>query len=246
MRAAEHLLSWGGMPALLHLDEGDRRDWLRSYIDTYLQRDLGDLARVRDLGPFARLQRLTALRTAGVLSYAELARDAGTSPSTARNYLEYLRLSYQAFLLPPYATNKTTGTIKAPKVYWGDLGLARQLAGAWGPVTGELFETAVVNEAVKTVKTAGLEAELSFYRTRGGGEVDLIAETPRGVVAVEAKARPTWSRVDLRGLRGLSARLGDALVAGVLVTLAGPTGGEIERADEEGRLWVVPFHRLFT
>ena len=206
------------------------------------QRDVADLARLSDLEPFFRFQRLAALRTGNLLSYAELARDAGTSPGTARNYLEYLRISYQAFLLQPYARNLTSSVVKTPKLYWSDVGIARHLQGNWGQLTGELFETLVVAEAVKLLRTLGLAAEATFYRTRSGLEVDLLLETSAGVIAIEAKSRATWAPADFRGLRALAAGLGPKLVAGLVVT----TGDTIEPVADDPRLWAIGLSRLFT
>ncbi|MBM3147810.1 MAG: ATP-binding protein, partial [Actinobacteria bacterium] len=202
--AARHLATWGGMPALLHLAADERRDWLRSCHDTYLQRDLGDLVRLRDLAAFHRFQRLAALRSGTVLGYADLARDAGTSPATARNCLEYLRLSYQAFLLQPFASSTMTGLVKAPKLFRADLGVVRYLAGSWGPAPGALFETLVVAEAVKLIRTLSLDAEPRHYRTRSGAEIDLLVETPDGVLAFEAKARAGRASADFRTMRHLA------------------------------------------
>jgi len=242
LAAFTHVARWGGMPELLHLDDADRRQWLRSYHDTWLQRDLADLARLRDLEPFATFQRLAALRTGGLLSYADLARDAGLSAATARNYLEYLRLSYQAFLLPPFRENLTSAVVKTPKLYWSDVGVARHLGGVQGPLTGPLFETLVVAEAVKIVRTLGLEVEPFFYRTRSGLEVDLVLATPAGLLALEAKARPAWDPSDLRGLRALAEALGTRFLGGLVVT----SGGPLEPARDDRRFWSVPAHRLFT
>lgn len=239
--AASHLETWGGMPELTHLPAPERLDWLRSYHDTYLQRDLADLVRLRDLEPFHRFQRLAAFRTGGLLSYADLARDAGTSPNTARNYLEYLRLSYQAFLLPPWSGNSATGLVKSPKIYWADLGIARTLTGIHGPAPGPLFESLVVAEAQKLSRTLSLEAELSFYRSRSGLEVDLLVDTPKGLLAFEIKARESSSAVDFRPLRLLADRLGKRLLASFVVT----SGGSLARGPADGPFWAIPFHRLF-
>ncbi len=114
LQALKQLAQWGGMPGLLSLGDADRKTWLRSYQQTYLERDLGDLARLRDLHPFRTLQRLCMLRSGQLLSYSELARDAALAVSTTRRYLEYLRISYQAFLLPPYKRNLTSSTVKMP------------------------------------------------------------------------------------------------------------------------------------
>ena len=240
--ALRHLGQWGGMPELVHLGDADRRQWLRSYHDTYLQRDLADLARLSDLAPFTTFQKLAALRTGGVLSYADLARDAGVSPSTARSYLEYLKLSYQAFLLPPFRENLTSSVVKAPKLYWADLGIARHLAGFAGPLSGALFETLVVGEAVKLVRTLGLEVEAFYYRTRSGMEVDALLSSPRGVLALEAKARPSWVASDLGAMKAVAGALGTRFRGGIVVT----SGGKLERASSDDRFWSVPAHRLFS
>jgi len=247
--AADHLAAWGGMPALLGLSDERRRDWLSSYHDTYLQRDLTDLARLSDLEPFHRFQKLAALRSAGIVSYAELARDAGTSPKTARNYLEYLRLSYQAFFLQPYRASRAASTVKAPKIFWSDIGLMRHLSGNWGPVTGALFETLVVAEAMKLLRTVVPAAEAFYHRTHGGSEVDLVVETPHGILAFEAKSRSSWAQRDFRALRRFAADIGDRFMAGIVVTGwdgAGAQGEpQVEQVDDDPSLWAVPFHRLF-
>ena len=248
-QSADHLAAWGGMPSLLHLSHERRRRWLASYHDTYLQRDLGDLARLSDLEPFHRFQRLAALRSAGIVSYADLARDAGTAPRTARNYLEYLRLSYQVFLLQPFRPSRTAATVKAPKLFWSDVGLVRHLTGNWGPATGALYENLVVAEAVKLLRTAAADVGSFYHRTYGGSEVDLILETSRGILAIEAKSRPTWAPRDFSALRRLAADIGGRFAAGIVVTGSDPVGGslhdQIERVDDDPPLWAVPFHRLF-
>lgn len=84
IEALEHLARWGGMRELLSLDDEDRREWLRSYQQTWLERDLADLTRLSDLLPFRALQRLAMMRSGQLLNYAELGRDAAVSAATAR------------------------------------------------------------------------------------------------------------------------------------------------------------------
>jgi uncharacterized protein len=174
-RKAEHqILAWGGMPALLHLSEDDRWQWLKNYGYTYLERDLGDLARLDDLMPFRKFQRLSALRSGMLLNYSQIARDTGISVDTARRYLEYLRISFQALLLQPYHRNLTSSVVKTPKLFWTDVGIWRQLTGFKGETTGQLYETMVVAEILKWMRTNQEEGELFFYRTRSGMEIDLL------------------------------------------------------------------------
>ena len=102
LAAVDHISRWGGMPGLLPLPSDERHDWLRSYQQTFLERDLMDLVRLRDLAPFRTLQKLSMLRSGRILSFSELARDAGIAVNTARRFIEYLRISYQTILLQPW------------------------------------------------------------------------------------------------------------------------------------------------
>lgn len=240
-RAAQtYLLRWGGMPALLHLPEEERWKWLRDYEYTYLERDLSDLARLDDLEPFRKFQKLAALRSGKLLQYSEMARDAGVSVDTARRYLEYLRISYQSILLQPYHRNITSSVIKTPKLYWVDVGLLRQLCGFQGEPTGEMYETHVVGEFVKWMKTVQRAGELYFYRTRSGLEIDLILETRQGIIGMEIKSRETLTSADLRPLRDVAAGLGSEWRGGIVIY----RGKEIRKIAEPS-IWAVPSQRLF-
>jgi predicted AAA+ superfamily ATPase len=240
LTAEAHLSQWGGMPALLPLPEEERWKWLRDYEYTYLERDLSDLARLDDLEPFRKFQRLSALRSGKLLQYSELARDADVSVDTARRYLEYLRISYQSILLQPYHRNITSSVIKTPKLYWVDMGILRQLTGYRGEPTGDLFETFVVGELFKWMKTVQRADSLYFYRTRSGLEVDLLLETNMGIIGMEIKSRETVTRSDTRPLRDVAAGLGNEWRGGIVIY----RGNEI-RKIEEPSIWAVPSRRLF-
>ena len=238
--AVDHLGRWGGMPELLRLDDEDRRRWLRSYQATFFERDLADLVRLSDLRPFRTLQELVMLRTGQLVSWAELGRDAGLSAGTARQYLEYLRISYQAVLLRPFHRNLTSAVVKAPKVYWTDLGTLRHGTQQWGRLDGALFETLIVMEIHKWLRTRGRDVRLSFYRTRSGMEVDLMLDRGDRVLAAEIKQRATVTRRDTRGLRSVAEGLGSEWGGGLVIY----GGRTIEQLDAEHDLWAVPAHRL--
>ncbi len=185
----EYLIRWGGMLALINIkDEVRKRAWLRDYLVTYLERDLGDLARMNDLMPFRKFQELAALRCSNLLSYSELARDAGIGTETARRYLEYLSISYQAVLLPPHHKNLTSSLIKTPKLFWLDNGLLRHLSGlGFDVITGQLYDNYVASEMIKYFRSTQKTEALSFYRTRSGMEVDFCLETGGGLIGIEVK-----------------------------------------------------------
>jgi len=242
LREAEtYLLKWGGMPALLPLSEEDRWKWLKDYVYTYLERDLSDLARLDDLVPFRTFQKLSALRSAQLLNYSELSRDAGLSVDTARRYLQYLNLSYQTVLLQPYYRNITSSVIKTPKLYWVDVGLLRQLGGFRSEHLGQVYETMVVGEFIKWIRTAQKQAEIYFYRTRSGMELDMLIQTSSGLIGIEIKSRKTFSKADLRTMKKISQRLGNEWRGGLLVNQ-----GNVLRKIDEPNIWVIPSRRLFT
>jgi len=241
-RAAEdYLLAWGGMPALLSLSPEERWQWLKDYEYTYLERDLGDLARLDDLLPFRTFQKLSALRSGQLLNYSEIARDAGLSVDTVRRYLEYLRLSYQTILIQPYYKNITSSLVKSPKIYWLDVGLLRHLTGLRIEVSGALYETMVVGEIIKWIKTMRRDVEVYFYRTRSGMEVDLLLVTQHGIIGVEIKARRFVAPPDWRALREISGRLGGEWLGGLVIY----RGSQINEVCKPG-IWAIPSRRLFT
>lgn len=240
IRAVEHLQRWGGMPELVRLNDDDRREWLRSYQQTFLERDLRDLANIHDLAPFRKLQQLVMLRSGGLLSYSELARDAGISVDTSRRYLEYCRMSYQVVILPPFSKNLTSQVIKTPKIYWLDSGLLRQGTSQWGMMTGPMFETLVLSEIHKWIHTMACDAEMTFYRTRSGMEVDLVIRTPSGILGIEIKNRAMLHDKDMKSLKPLAAALGTEWLGGMVVY----RGNRLYHMTNSPDIWAVPIHRL--
>ena len=239
--AIEHLARWGGMPGLLQLEADDRKNWLRSYQHTYLERDLRDLARLDDLAPFRKLQELAMLRTGQLLTYSGLARDAQISVSTAKRYMQYLELTYQILLLRPFSENLTSAAVKSPKAYWLDLGLLRETTMQFGPMTGAMFETLVVSEFFKWVRTQSTDVRLSFYRTRSGMELDLLVRVPMGFFGFEIKNRERVHRKDLRTLKVVADALGERWLGGGVIH----RGAALETLDTARDLWAIPVHRLF-
>jgi len=238
----DHVIAWGGMPALLELEEDEHRwIWLEEYCRTYLQRDVSDLGRVSDLDNFVRLERAASHRTAGILNYADLARDADLSPLTAKKYMRYLDLSYQTFLLDAFRKPGATRFIKAPKLHWVDIGVQRALSGLRSGLTGPQFESVVVGELVKLAKSLRLDVEMSYLRTKDGREVDLLVRLPTGAyLAWEVKSSARAAPADARHLRGLEPLLDGPLLAGFILY----RGREVHAWDKN--LFALPAPVLFA
>ena len=240
-QAEQYLLQWGGMPALLHIPEEERWKWLKDYEYTYLERDLADLAKLNDLDPFKIYQRLAAARSGHLLNYSEIARDAGLSTDTARRYLEYLKLSYQIIILPPYYKNISSQIIKTPKIYWVDIGLCRQLTNNKGSdVSGHLYETMVIGEIFKWIKTAQIDASMYFYRTQAGLELDALIETAHGFIGFEIKNKKNIASKDTKSMRTIAKALNSKWLGGIIVY----QGNTIEQITDPN-IWQIPSFQLF-
>jgi predicted AAA+ superfamily ATPase len=153
---------------------------------------------------------------------------------------KYLNISYQVLLLQPYHKNITSTVVKTPKLYWTDIGILRQMTGFKGDVTGQLYETMVVGEMIKWIRTWQRDTVLYFYRTRSGMEVDLFLETEHGLIGIEIKSRTNVSGKDIRPLREIAGRLGERWSGGLVVYM----GKKIFRIAEPN-IWAVPSRRLF-
>jgi len=237
--ALEQLACWGGMPALLRLPPGERRTWLRAYDANCLKRDPENPTR-RTLVPFQRFQRICAAATGRHLSIAEVAQQSGVSTAAGRRYLAVLSDSSQALLLPPYPDQLTGPVVKAPKIHWADLGLWRHLAAYYGELTGPLFETLVITEICKWIRTAGLAVDLTSYRSRSGLEIDLLMTTQQGVWGIVVKHSANLRAADWEPLRRAGEALGDRWRGGIVVS----AGARLERLDRE--IWAVPAERLLV
>jgi len=199
-------LSYGGYPALTAdgLSDDDRFEWLKNYVRTYLERDIRDLASFRDLDAFVKLQRYLAQQTATTITVSSVATQLGLSSRTVQRYIRYFEASYQALSLPAWSGNPNKRLTKAPKVHYLDNGVLQAVLQKRGGITGFEFESLVVSEIFKQLRSARIDAPLYHFRTQDGREVDLLVEFPAGYVAIEVKMADRVSVSDARHLKGLA------------------------------------------
>lgn len=211
----------GGFPELWQRPELDRDLWMGSYVATYLERDIRQVLNVGDLRDFDRFLRASALRAGQLLSYADLARDVGIAPNTAKRWLSVLEASQQVFLLEPYHRQRTKRLIKAPKLYFADTGLLCHLLGFRAPADllahpmwGAVWENFVISEVRKRLLDTGKPPALWSWRTASGDEVDLLVETgPERFMALECKTAQQVTSDSLKGIRRAAAEYGSNAIA---------------------------------
>lgn len=190
--------------------------WFRSYVTTYVERDVRDVARLTDVVAFGKLVRLAGLQTANLLNVHNLAVDAGLDQRTAARYLEVMEVTFQAERLAPWQANVRKRLVKTPKLYLHDSGLACHLAGITRPEdleghpsAGALFETWARAELRKAAALTSV-GSASFYRTHLGKEVDFVLERGRTRLGIEVKWTESVTRPDLAGLRDMQDAMGKA------------------------------------
>ncbi len=211
---------WKGFYPRIYDAGLDPSDALSFYVGTYLERDVREVENVRNLRNFARFLRLAAGRTGQVLNVSSIAADAGISPKVATDWLSILEASYIVTFLKPWHANVNKRLVKAPKLYFLDVGLACSLIGiteprqlAVHPLRGALFETMVVGERLKKMANACDHGETFYYRDSNGNEIDLLMPGADGMRLCEIKSGATFSgdwtatMERLKGLFGSDARL---------------------------------------
>ena len=171
-----------------------------SYFQTYVERDVRQLIKLKDVVLFEKFMKLLAGRVGQVINYQSLSNDVGVDGATIKSWLAILEASYVIFRLPPYYENFGKRVIKTPKIYFMDTGLLCYLLGierveqvVRDPLIGNLFENLVVLEALKARYNKGLASNLYFFRDNQGHEIDLLHKQGSELKGIEIKSSSTWN-----------------------------------------------------
>jgi predicted AAA+ superfamily ATPase len=216
----------GGYPAALARKSPRRRmAWYRDYIETLVQRDVRDVARIRSLDVLPRLLALAAGQTARLLNASDLASPFQISRPTIQEYVSLLERLFLLEELPPWHANRMSRLVKTPKLHVGDSGLAAALLGFDAPALiadretfGQLVETFVLQELRRQASWHEDEFRFHHFRDHHAAEVDVVIErSGREVAGIEVKAGASVNSGDFRGLRRLQESAGRRFVAGAVI-----------------------------
>lgn len=217
----------GGYPMPVLRRGMDVGDYFRSYVQTYVERDVQALTQVGNQAAFVRMMRSAAMRTGQQLVYSDLARDADVSPKTAAAWLSILQASGIVALLEPYYVNTTKRLSKTPKLYFLDTGLCSWLAG-WdspeqlqnGMLAGAILETWVYGQLVRSFANVGQRPNLCYYRDRDGAEVDFVLVKNGCLYPMEVKRSSSPSTSDLKWAARIPLGEGMQLKPGIVFCTA--------------------------
>lgn len=241
-----HVLA-GGFPEAVARTPARARAWHRSYLRTLIERDVRDVANIRDPQELMRLLELMALRTGQLLNVSSLANELGVRRETVDHYLAVCERLFLLRRLQPWHSNRAKRLIKTPKVHLVDSGLCATLADLEAADAigqrqrfGHLLETFVVQQLAAQAGWTAPELKLWHYRDKDQVEVDLVITRGREVWGVEVKAAATVTSRDGPGLRRLADQCGADFKGGALLYTGSST-----LPLETGNCMAVPMARLW-
>ncbi len=210
----ETALSFGGLPKLLELPEiGDRHEYLRGYVRTYLKEEIVVEQIVRKIDPFRDFLKVAAQTNGQIINFSRIASDVGADDKTIHSYFQILEDTLLGFFLPPYHRSIRKRQRGAPKFYLFDTGVKRSLDQTLRsdlvPQTyayGKAFEHLVILEAFRLNEYFRLDFDFSYLRTKDDAEIDLVIERPgRKTLLVEIKSGTRVGEREVAGLERLAA-----------------------------------------
>lgn len=239
----------GGYPVpVLRSDRRRQRDWYRNYLESILQRDVPEIARIAHLEVLPKLMSALGARTSRLFNAAELSAPFEISRPTIATYVSLLRRIFLVDLLPPWHTNQVNRLVKTPKLHVVDTGLVTAMLGHDAEsldedreLLGSLVETFVFQELQRLASGSSHVHKFHHYRDRDGHEVDIVVERDgRKLVGVEVKAGSTVRASDFRGIRRLRDSAGSRFTRGVIFY----DGEEVLSFGKD--LLAVPLSKLWT
>lgn len=213
----------GGYPMACRRPPARARQWLRHYLHSIIERDIHDVAQVKDGEDIARLIELLAHRTGTLLNVSDLATALGHTRVTMERHLAILEKLFLIRRLPAWHRNASKRLVKTPKVHLCDSGLAAMLAGltedGWigeRQRFGHLLESFVLQQLVAQAGWTDPDLRFWHYRDKDQVEVDCVITRGSTIWGVEVKAAATVDSSDAKGLRRLAEHAGADFAAGIV------------------------------
>lgn len=182
----EEYIKYGGYPKIVLTPEVEiKNKYINQIIDTYIKKDIRDLAEIKDVDKFNKLIEVLASQSGNLLNVAELSNVVNLSKQTIEKYLFLLEETYIIKLLHPFSKNKRKELFKTPKVFLFDTGLLNILWFKEFPkeILGSVFETSIFSELVKKYGSDNVY----FWRTTDKKEIDFILRDKNNLIPIEAK-----------------------------------------------------------
>jgi predicted AAA+ superfamily ATPase len=217
-------LIWQGFYPRIHDKQIDSYKWYENYLLTYVERDVRNLLKIKNLLTFSQFLKLTASQSGQLMNYANLSNAIGVSIPTIKEWIGILETSGLIFILPPYFKNFSKRIVKTPKLYFADTGLLCHLLSIRHvdhlkshPLLGSLFETFMVSECFKRFYNLGERPPLYFWRDQSGNEVDLLIHDGLSSYPLEFKLSGSYHSDFKKGIDRWLALEGNPAETGAVI-----------------------------
>jgi len=215
----------GYMPELVFNDKKKWEFFYSSYVQTYIERDVRDLINISDESKFLKFMISLASRSGELLNYGAVANEVGVSNETVKRWVSVLRTSRIIYLMEPYFNNHLKRVIKTPKIYFMDVGLLAYLTKwptpetlANGAKAGNIFETFVVSEIIKSYLNVGIiNPPIYFYRDKDKKEIDLIIEEAEKIYPIEIKMSASPDKEMAKNFSVLKGKIDKEIGTGIII-----------------------------
>lgn len=227
--SAESMILNGFYPQLLN-EKMSRSEFYRNYVNTYVERDIRTILKIKDYDNFRRFLVSVASRIGTNVDLTAISSESGVSTKTVSEWLSVLEQSFICYRLPPYFVNRTKRLVKTPKLYFYDTGVACSVLGIENEeqlssdrLRGSLFENMIISDMLKRKYNSNSGEDYYFYRTSDGIEVDAVRAYGRKLYPIEIKMSSTFDPSWAKGLNVFLKEYEDSAASGCIVY-----GGEEE------------------
>lgn len=192
----------------IHDKHIDSYKWHENYLLTYVERDVRNLLKVKNLLLFSNFLKLVAAQSGQLMNYANISNSIGVSVPTIKEWVSILETSGLIFILPPYFENFSKRIVKTPKIYFVDTGLLCHLLSIRNidhlkthPLLGSIFENFMISECFKRFYNLGETPPLYFWRDQSGNEVDLLIHGGMSGFPIEVKLSQSYHSDFKKGIQ---------------------------------------------
>jgi predicted AAA+ superfamily ATPase len=239
----------GGYPEAVRRSPARARTWQNQYLLSLIERDIHDIASVKDGANVTRLLEYASLNTAQLLNLSSLSKALSFSRATVESYLSILERLFLIQRLPAWHSNRSKRLIKTPKVHLCDSGLASTLsqlrANQWNearPRFGHLLESYILQQLTAMAGWMQEPPSIYHYRDKDQLEVDIVIESKNKIWGIEVKAAATAGPSDGKGLLRLAEIAGVTFQQGIVFY----DGSSTIPLNKRRNIYAVPISKLWN
>lgn len=203
----EEVLVYGSLPGIACLPERERKDFLKSYANIYLEEEIRAEALSRKIGAFSRFLELAAAGSGSSPNFTKLSNEAGVSQPAIKEFYRILEDTLIVERVDPYLKSARKRILSSSRYYFFDIGVRNALARV--PLTrrsinaqkGVVFEHAVMLEIIRRIRILNKNYRVCYWRTSGGAEVDCVIDLGNAIIPIEIKSSASVALSEIKGLK---------------------------------------------